>query len=329
MNATERANEFLQIWLNVEVFIVEKDFVEFCVKNLKCDFSFKDVNRSVISTLTDSLLKKNFDLQQFLRIDKTMKKLSIHALSDAFDSTIMNYDRAFQKFDVSNESENDIWRQKSESNAKFSIENSIAQISIAEKATSTSMFEIKIEKKFRQQRNWCFPIASLLSSDEQWVLFDSFKYLKYTIILARQYYKLIVEKQAKKTQKSKKSKKIVKNEQFDENSTIDSVVSNVALNSEEWSLVDQFDFEKFTSWISRCKETISFFSKTIFRSWKTDRNARQKSLVDKLKRWEFFSNFDYESSKHSNSKHYYKESSFFEKNLKILNIKTTMTIFKR
>ena len=329
MDATERADGFLQIWLNAGVPTAEKDFVEFCVKDPKCDLSFKGVDRSVIPALADSLLREGFGLQQFLRAGKTMKKLPIHALGDASGPAIMSYGRALQKFGVPDGPGNDTWRQKSEPDAESSIENSIAQISIAEGAAPASMPEARTEEELRQQRGWCPPTAPLLSSDEQWALFDSSKYLGYTAILARQYYKLVVEKQAKEAQKSKKGKEIVKDEQFDENSTTDPVVPNAALNSEEWPPVDQLDFEGFTSWISRCKEAVPSFPKTILRPWKADRDARQKSLVDKLKRWEPSSDFDYGSSKHPDPKHYYKGPPLSEKDLKTLGIKTTMTTPKR
>ena len=218
----------------------------------------------------------------------------------------MSYGRALKMFGQPAGPGEDTWRQKSEPKAESSVEDSIAQVSIAEGGSPASMLEPRTEEEHRRQNGWHPPTAPLLSSDKQWALFDSNKYLAYTSILARQYHKLVVEKECKE------------GEQFDESSRINTIVPDDAKDSEGWPPVDRLDFEGFTSWISRCKEAVPSFPKTTLKPWIAERDARLKSTIEKLKQWKPPPGFDDGSSKHPDPRKYYSGPSIAEIDLETL-----------
>ncbi|PVH94477.1 hypothetical protein DM02DRAFT_661014 [Periconia macrospinosa] len=99
---------------------------------------------------------------------------------------------------------------------------------------------------------------------EQWALFGSKKHMADAAILARQYAKLVAEKERKKSTKPEGVKQVENSNEDDGSSTASPATSEnptETTTNSEWPPVEQLDWAGFTNWLFRCKQADKKFGK--------------------------------------------------------------------
>ncbi|KAL8977581.1 MAG: hypothetical protein Q9177_006605 [Variospora cf. flavescens] len=298
-DAIEREEELQQISRNAARTKSVDGFLVFDKEDPNCKLSFKDLDRSNIEATPDDLVRQGLGLQLFLKAGRVPQRLPIHAVGDKTGPAIMDYGPALKMFGVP-EGPGSNPGQKSEPSAEPSIEDSVEQCSVAD--APTALLEPKTERDHRQQGD-SPQTTALLSEDQQWALFGSSKFMGDAANLARQYAKLVADKERKEDKKSQKDK------QSGESSATDPVVpdssTDSVTDSERWPAVEQLDWVGFTNWIARCKQADKSFGRVTLKTWRSQRSHRMDELAAKLKEWKAPEGFDDGSSKHPDPKQYY------------------------
>ena len=286
--------------------------------------SFKGLDRSNIPATPDVLVSDGIGLQMFLKAGRTSQRLPIHAVGQHTGPAIMSHGRAFEMFGEPDGPGEDP-PQESEPSVEPSIEDSMAQCSTAEAPTAATPLEPRTERDCRQLRDP--PIDPLLSEEQQWALFDSKKHMADAAILARQYAKLVAEKEGKEDKKHKEGKKSQKDKKSGESPTTDPVApdssTDTATDSEGWPPVDQLTWAGFTNWVYRCKQVDKTFGRATLPKWNAERLQRMNTLVAKLKEWKAPEGFDDGTSKYPDPRQYYTGDSIDFDDMKKLGMKTT------
>ena len=211
----------------------------------------------------------------------------------------MSYGRALEMFGVPDGLGKDPW-QKSELSVEPSIEDMTPLCSIAGAPTAATLLEPRTERECRQLRDP--PIDPLLSEEQQWALFGKKKHMGDAAILARQYAKLVAEK---------------------ENPVVPDSATNAATDSGGWPPVDQLTWAGFTNWVYRCKQVDKTFGRATLPKWNAERLQRMNTLVAKLKEWKAPEGFDDGTSKYPDPRQYYTGDSIDFDDMKKLGMKTT------
>ena len=311
-----------QIWLNSSKTEEEFDLLRDEIPN--CKLSYRDLDRSTIPALPDTLITEGVGFGVFLKVGKTSQKLPKNAVGVNAGPALMSYGRALDMFgmpDGPGENPPDM----SGSDAKASVEDSMAQCVVTQPAPALSeSSEPKSELDYRQIQGPRTP--ALLSEKDQWALFDSRKFMGDAAVLAQQYAKLVREKEGQEGQEGQKGKKDKKDKESDDSLTTESLVPNsskdlsksvttdpvVPTNSEdavtqsdEWPFVEKLDWEGFTNWISRCREADKSFGRVTLKEWRKQRENRRATIAKKLAEWKPPKNSHEESTRHPNPRKFY------------------------
>ncbi len=301
-DAIEREDELRQIWRSAVGAGSVDDFLTFEEEDPDCKISFKDLDRSNVEATPDNLVSDGFGFEVFLKAGKNQRRLPSHAVGDKLGPAIMSYGRALEMFGMPDGPGSNP-QQESEPTTEPSIEDSVAQCSIAE--APAAILAPKTERDHRQQGDSPEP-APLLSEEDQWALFGSRKFMSDAAVLARQYAYLVADKERKGDKKGQKSQN---DKQSGESSATDPVVpdssTNSVTDSEGWPAVDQLDWVGFTNWISRCKQADKSFGRQTVKTWTKQRFDRMSDLSGQLSKWKAPKGFDDGSLKHPDPRQYY------------------------
>ncbi|KAL6706508.1 hypothetical protein ACN47E_005447 [Coniothyrium glycines] len=303
--ATERENELRQIWRSAAKSKVDDGFVLFCQEDPTCELSFKGLDRSNIPATADTLVSDGVGLQVFLKAGRASQRLPIKSVGDQIEPSIMSHGRALEMFGVPDGPGKD-WRQASEPSTKHVVRDTLAQVDITETTSEAGKQEARTEYDHKRLFDGESPTTPLLSEDQQWALFGSKKHMADAAILARQYSKLVADKERKKDTERERSKQVKNGNQDDENST-GSPVGNPTetTTSSGWPPVDQLDWAGFTNWIYRCKQADKTFGRETLPSWNKQREQRRAKIIAQLKAWVPPPGFDDGSSSHQPPTQYY------------------------
>ncbi|KAF1840870.1 uncharacterized protein K460DRAFT_359420 [Cucurbitaria berberidis CBS 394.84] len=299
-NATEREDELRQIWRKAAKSEVDGGFVLFCSEDPTCELSFKDIDRSNIPATADTLVSDGIGLQVFLKAGKDSQRLPNTSVGDRTGPSIMSYGRAIEMFGVPDGPGND-WRQASEPSTEPVVREALAQVDITEITSKAEKQEARTEYDYRRLCDWQPPTTPLLSEDQQWALFGSKKHMADAAILARQYAKLVAEKERKKSTKREGVKQVKNGSQDDGSSMASPVTSENPIETTTnsgWPPVEQLDWAGFTNWLSRCKQVDKAFGRETLPSWNKQREQRRATVVAQLKAWVPPEGFDDGSSSH-------------------------------
>jgi hypothetical protein len=246
-------------------------------------------------------------LQVFLKAGKATQRLPNKSVGDRIDPSIMSYGRALEMFGVPDGPGKD-WRQASEPSIESVVREMLAQVDVTKTTSEAEKQEATTEYDYRRLCDWQSPTTPLLSEDQQWALFGSRKHMADAAILARQYAKLVAEKERKKSTKREGVKQVKNSNQDDGSSTASPATSENSIETTTnsgWPPVDQLDWVGFTNWLSRCKQVDKIFGKETLPSWNKQREQRRATIVTQLKAWVPPQGFDDGSSSHQHPKKFY------------------------
>ena len=229
------------------------------------------------------------------------QRLPSQAVGENTGPAIMSYGRALEIFGVPDGPGKNP-REKSEPSMEHSVEDGIAQCSIAEAPTAATSLEPRTERDRRQQGDP--PTDPLLSEEQQWALFGMKKHMIDASILARQYAKLVAEK---------------------ENPVVPDSSTDAATDSEGWPPVDQLNWVGFTNWVSRCKQVDKSFGRETLPKWRAQRQERLTTISAQLENWKAPEGFDDGTSNYPDPRQYYLGDAIDFDDMKKLGIKTTGT----
>ncbi|KAJ4301892.1 hypothetical protein N0V90_003988 [Kalmusia sp. IMI 367209] len=300
-NATEREDELRQIWRNAAKSEVDDGFVLFCPEDPTCELSFKGIDRSNIPATADTLVSDGIGLQVFLKAGKATQRLPNKSVGERTDPSIMSYGRALEMFGVPDGPGKD-WRQASEPSTEPVVREMLAQVDVTKTTSKAEKQEATTEYDYRRLCDRQSPTTPLLSEDQQWALFGSRKHMADAAILARQYAKLVAEKEREGVKQVKNSN------QDDVSSTASPATSEnptETTTNSGWPPVDQLDWAGFTNWVFRCKQVDKNFGKETLPSWNKQREQRRATIVAQLKAWVPPQGFDDGSSSHQHPKKFY------------------------
>jgi hypothetical protein len=233
------------------------------------------------------LVSDGISLEVFLRAGKAFQRLPNTSVGERTDPSIMSYGRALEMFGVPDGPGND-WRQASEPSTEPVAREIMAQADTMETTSKAEKQEARTEHDYRRLRDWQPPTTPLLSEDKQWALFGSKKHMADAAILARQYAKLVAEKERSSTA-----------------SPVTSENPTETTTNSGWPPVDQLDWAGFTNWLSRCKQVDKAFGRETLPSWNKQREQRRATIVAQLKAWVPPQGFDDGSSSHQPPTKYY------------------------
>jgi hypothetical protein len=246
-------------------------------------------------------------LQIFLKAGRASQRLPNTSVGDRTDPAIMSYGRALEMFGVPDGPGND-WRQASEPSTEPVVREILAQVDITETTSKAEKQEARTEYDYRRLSDLQPPTTPLLSEDQQWALFSSKKHMADVAILARQYAKLVAEKELEESTK-REGVKQVKNDNQDDGSSTASLVTpedpTKTTTDSGWPPVEQLDWAGFTNWVFRCKQVDKAFGRETLPSWNKQREQRRATIVAQLKAWVPPPGFDDGSSSHQPPTQYY------------------------
>jgi hypothetical protein len=254
------------------------------------ELSLKNLDHSSIPATPDHLVSNGIGLQIFLRAGRNLQKLPHQTVGEQTGPAVMSCGAAIAMFGLPDAPGKD-WRQKNEPSAD-SLAGKMAQMKVTGATAAADKPEPLTEYDYRQQFEWPRPTVPLLSEDKQWALFGSKKHMADVAILARQYCKLVAEKEALESKGNGESSATI---------SAGSQSSTDATDSEEgWPSVEQLDWAGFTNWVFRCKQTDKLFGRETLPSWRAEREKRLRTLTAQLKAWEPPKDFQFRSAANLN-----------------------------
>lgn len=219
----------------------------------------------------------------------------------------MRYGRALEMFGMPDGPGKD-WRQASEPSTEPVVRETLAQVNLTETTPKAEMQEARTEYDYQRLCDRQPPTTPLLSEDQQWALFGSKKHMADAAILARQYVKLVAEKERKKTTEQEGVRQ-VKNDNQDNGSLTESPATPESpaetTTDDGRPPVDQLDWAGFTNWLSRCKKADKSFGKETLPSWNKQREQRRATVIAQLEAWVPPPEFDDGSSSHQHPQQFY------------------------
>lgn len=231
------------------------------------------LDMSKIPATADMLVTEGVGLQVFLRNTKNSEHASpMQAVGRTAGPAMMSYGRALRMFDTPDASNIPNETKK----------GSDANVSVKDAKESCTLHEDKpdprTEEEFRAQGDSQGRSTAILSSDEQWALFKSGRFLSHTSILARQYVKLVKDKKAKLSNEDDIA--------HGNDDTSAATTSPAAETNEGWPDVEELDWAGFTNWVQRCKDTDKKFGSQTLPTWQKQRTQRVETVVSRLKAWQ-------------------------------------------
>jgi hypothetical protein len=240
--------------------------------------SYKGLDRTNVLATPDSLIESPAGLAIFLRHARNRDPPHpMSALGRLPGPAIVSYGRACAMFGVPVAPGED-WPTQEPASA-----NAQAEIGPDQPTTESAWRMLDEDRP---------PTVSILSEEEQWSLFTRDRFLPYTEGLAREYVRLVKEKErlkeAKEKERLKKAKaKKAKTEKVEmgEQSDLDNSGSSQPMTGPTgWPDVEGLDFAGFTNWIHRCEQVDENFRRHTLPSWEADK-LRRYDLRKSLSGW--------------------------------------------
>jgi hypothetical protein len=219
----------------------------------------------------------------------------------------MSYGRALEMFSVP-DGPGDDWRKASEPSTEPMVREVLAQVDITKTTSKAEKQTAKTVYDYRRLSDLQPPTTPLLSEDQQWALFGSKKHMADAAILARQYAKLVADKERKKSTNEEGIEQVKNDNQDDGSSTASPVTSEnptETTTNSEWPPVDQLDWAGFTNWVYRCKQVDKAFGRETLPSWNKQREERRATVLAQLRAWVLPPGFDDGSSSHQPPTQFY------------------------
>lgn len=277
--AVEREDELDAIWRNSARYEQEEDPIKFEPMDPELDASFKGLDRSSIPATADSLVSSGIGLQVFLKHSKTQdQRTPMQAMGHQSGPAIMSYGTAIAQFHESEPA-----KARADSSPK------------SEQSPESSMEVGKIAS---------------LSSEEQWALLGPKKFLGYAALLARQYVKLVTNREEAKKADDSQPK-----------SADEPVKSKNAPNENGWPPVEDLDWTGSTNWIKNCKDTVKAFGTETLVSWTKKRREVRNTVIPELERWRHPKDCDDGSAADPPLSSFYKGTYLGKRDLRSIGIK--------
>ncbi|TGO09022.1 hypothetical protein BTUL_0182g00090 [Botrytis tulipae] len=322
MKAVQLEEAIEQIWRNAARNEKNSDFISFSREDPANQASFAGLSRTTIPATPDSLVRDGIGLEVFLRNAKDMKERRPDlALGEEPGPAIMSYGAALDMFGVP---------AGPSPKPKPSLEGQMTQCAIATEGPEGSELSGPKTEHDMRQRDSYHPLSKpLLLPEDQWALFASNKFMGDTAILARQYAKLVIERdqeearvraEKQKMEKQKGKQKAQMDTQPDESLAAGPIVSRGPTKN-GWPLVESLDFAGFTNWVRTCKAADKTFGRETLKLWNTARKRRRNDIIAQIKAWEAPKGFKDGSADHPDPKKYFPQDvSLDELDLKSMGI---------
>lgn len=311
-HADGRAEEHARVWRSKAPTEAESEFVEFRRETANHPGSFKGLERSKIEATPDCLVKDGIGLQVFLKGGKitdddgkvVRHRLPTQAIGDQAGRAFMSYGAAIDMFGLPDAPGGDPDSDdEADADAEASLQDSMARCGIKEPEEPATELEFRLLSDSYEQTE------PLLSEAEQWAMFQSGKFISDVSVLARQYVKLVEEKElaaaeAKKQAERKERRK--KNDTMEEQSGVEEevIVDDPAAPNGPWPAVEGLDWAGFTNWVKRCQDLDPKFSRVTL-EWAKQRRGR-RALIKIFEQSKAPADYDNGSKNHPDPRDYWR-----------------------
>jgi hypothetical protein len=263
-----REDDTEALWREGAASMAEKSGLKFKTETVDRVASYTDLDRTKVEATADNLLEMPTGLAIFLRHARNRQPHHpMSTIGPAPGPAIVSYGRACAMFGEPTRPKDD-W--PTEDPVSGSVQVDIGQLSPPDELT---LAQPSTEREYRQLDASRPPTVSILSEKEQWALFTKDRWLAYTEVLAREYVRLVKEKERLEEAKTAEQSGTDKEE------SSEPITGPTGL-----PLVEGLDFAGFTNWIHRCEQVDETFRLKTVPSWDHDK-VRRYDLRTTLSSW--------------------------------------------